>query len=65
MPHLHPEHNPDPSNVLEPGQLAAATAQPTPRAQLTPATYTALWTLRIFAVIVTLMVIYTFINQLD
>jgi len=35
-----------------------------PRAQLSPRVNAALWTLRIFSLVVSAMVIYTFIHQL-
>jgi hypothetical protein len=49
---------------LEPGQLVAETSRPVPRATLSARAAAALWVLRIFAVLVSLMVIYTFIDQL-
>jgi len=64
MPQLDPDRDGDLSNFLEPGQLAASTARPIPRADLSRPAHTALWTLRLFALIITLMVIYTFITQL-
>ena len=49
---------------LERGQLIAETSRPVPRAALSARTAAALWALRVFAVLVSLMVIYTFIDQL-
>jgi hypothetical protein len=49
---------------LEHGQLAAETSRPVPRAALSARAATGLWALRVFAVLVSLMVIYTFIDQL-
>ena len=49
---------------LEPGQLVANTTRPIPLAQLSNRTRAALWTLRIFVVLVSTMIIYTFISQL-
>jgi hypothetical protein len=49
---------------LEPGQFAADTTRPVPRAQLSRRARAGLWLLRIFAVIVSGMVIYTFVSQL-
>jgi hypothetical protein len=50
--------------LLEPGQLVAETSQPVPRAQLSTRAAAGLWALRIFVVLVSLMVIYTFVDQL-
>jgi hypothetical protein len=49
---------------LEPGQLVAETSRPVPRAALTARAAAGLWALRVFVVLVSLMVIYTFIDQL-
>ncbi len=49
---------------LEPDQFVAETSRPVPRATLTHGAVVALWALRVFAVVVSLMVIYTFIQQL-
>jgi hypothetical protein len=49
---------------LERGQLVAETSRPVPRAVLSPRAAAGLWALRIFVVLVSLMVIYTFIHQL-
>lgn len=49
---------------LEPGQLVANTTRPVPRARLGTRTRVALWVLRIFVLLVSIMVIYTFITQL-
>ncbi len=49
---------------LEPDQLVADTSRPLPRANLPPPTITALWALRVFVIIVSLMVIYTFAQHL-
>jgi hypothetical protein len=49
---------------LEHGQLVAETSRPVPRAALSARAAAGLWALRVFAVIVSLMVIYTFIDQL-
>ena len=40
------------------------TSQPVPRAALSASAAAGLWALRAFAVLVSLMVIYTFISQL-
>jgi hypothetical protein len=49
---------------LERDQFVAETSRPVPRAPLSAQARTGLWALRIFVVIVSLMVIYTFIEQL-
>jgi len=49
---------------LERDQFVAETSRPVPRAALGARATTGLWALRIFVVIVSLMVIYTFIDQL-
>ena len=53
-----------PLSALEPGQFAADTARPVPRAQLSRRARTGLWLLRIFTVAVSAMVIYTFVSEL-
>jgi hypothetical protein len=49
---------------LERDQLVAETSRPVPQATLGAYATTGLWALRVFVVIVSLMVIYTFIDQL-
>jgi hypothetical protein len=49
---------------LERDQFVAATSRPVPRALLSARATAGLWTLRVFVVLVSLMVIYTFIDQL-
>jgi hypothetical protein len=49
---------------LEPDQFVAATAEPVPRAPLGPRAKAVLWALRIFVVLVSVMVIYTFVDRL-
>jgi hypothetical protein len=49
---------------LERDQLVSETARPLPRAPMRPRTSAALWTLRVFVIIVGAMVTYTFIYQL-
>jgi hypothetical protein len=56
----HPSGYPE----LEPGQFTADTARPVPRAELSGRARAGLWVLRVFALVVTAMVIYTFISQL-
>jgi len=49
---------------LERDQLVAETSRPLPRAALGPGATAAVWALRVFVVLVSAMVIYTFIDQL-
>jgi hypothetical protein len=49
---------------LERDQLVVETSRPVPRATLSPLATAGLWALRVFVVLVSLMVIYTFIDQL-
>lgn len=49
---------------LERDQFVAATSRPVPRAQLGAGARVGLWALRVFVVLVSLMVVYTFIDQL-
>jgi hypothetical protein len=49
---------------LERDQLAADTSQPVPTAPLSTRARTALWTLRIFVILVSTMVIYAFAAHL-
>ncbi|MDQ6730771.1 MAG: hypothetical protein M3022_10810 [Actinomycetota bacterium] len=49
---------------LERDQLVADTSKPVKRAQLSPRISAALWSLRIFVLVVGAMVIYTFVHQL-
>jgi hypothetical protein len=49
---------------LERDQFVAATSQPVPRVSLSARASAGLWALRVFVVLVSLMVIYTFIAQL-
>jgi hypothetical protein len=50
--------------ALEHGQLVAETARPVPRTTLTARARTGLWLLRVVVVLVSLMVVWTFIQQL-
>jgi hypothetical protein len=50
---------------LERDQFVAETSRPVPRAMLSPRATAGLWALRVFVVLVSLMVIYTFIDQLQ
>jgi hypothetical protein len=49
---------------LEPDQLVTDKSRPIPRAPLSKHANAALWALRVFALIVSAMVIYTFVSQL-
>lgn len=49
---------------LERDQLVTDKSRPLPRAPLTPHASIALWALRVFVIVVTAMVIYTFVVQL-
>ncbi len=49
---------------LERDQFVAETSRPIPRAVLSARVTAGLWALRVFVVLVSLMVIYTFIDQL-
>lgn len=49
---------------LEPAQLVADARRPVPPARLRRSTRRALWALRVFALLVSIMVIYTFFAQL-
>jgi hypothetical protein len=49
---------------LERSQFVAETSRPIPQARLGSGTLAGLWALRVFVVLVGLMVIYTFVEQL-
>jgi len=49
---------------LERDQFVAETSRPVPRATLGARATAGLWALRAFAILVSLMVIYTFVHQL-
>jgi hypothetical protein len=49
---------------LERSQFVAATSRPIPRAALSARQTAGLWALRVFVILVSAMVIYTFIDQL-
>ena len=49
---------------LERDQLVLDKARPVPRARLSARANTALWALRVFVVVVSAMVIYTFVSQI-
>jgi hypothetical protein len=54
----------DPTTRLELDQYQSATSKPVPRAHLGPRASAALWALRIVAIVLGAMVIFTFISQL-
>lgn len=54
----------EPVQYLERGQLVAETSRPVPRAVLSTRAVAGLWVLRVFVILVSLMVIWTFIDQL-
>jgi len=67
-PHNSPQKG-EPSDqqlvmFLEHDQLAADTSVPVPRALLSRRAHTALWALRVFIILVSIMVIYTFAANL-
>jgi hypothetical protein len=49
---------------LERDQFVVETSRPVPRAPLSARASIGLWALRVFVVVVSLMVIYTFVDQL-
>jgi 4-hydroxybenzoate polyprenyltransferase len=49
---------------LERDQLVADTSRPLPRARLSRRAAAGLWVLRVFAIVVSAMVVYTFVSQL-
>jgi hypothetical protein len=49
---------------LERDQFVVETSRPVPRAALSARATAGLWVLRVFVVLVSLMVVYTFIDQL-
>jgi hypothetical protein len=59
------EQEEDLVDFLEPDQLAVDRYRPVPRYPLTPQTSFWLWVLRVFVLVVSAMVIYTFFAQLS
>jgi hypothetical protein len=49
---------------LERDQFVAETSRPVPRAALSARAIAGLWALRVFVVLVSIMVVYTFVDQL-
>ena len=71
MPQMHPidrlsHGHPDEELIqaLEPDQLVAATSKPLSRYQLSHTANVALWLLRIFVLLMTALVVYTFVKAL-
>jgi hypothetical protein len=66
--HSAAEPGPDEEGLvmfLEPDQLVSDRSRPVPRARLSRRANVALWALRVFVLVVSAMVIYTFIAQLS
>jgi hypothetical protein len=65
-PDVQPGERPEDELImhLERDQFVAETSRPVPRAALSARARTGLWALRVFVVLVSLMVVYTFIDQL-
>lgn len=55
----------DPDTYLERDQYVAQTSRPVPRGVLGRRAQIGLWVLRVFAIVMGLMVVYTFISQLS
>ena len=51
--------------ALEPDQLVAESSRPLPRRVLSRAANLALWALRVFVLIITALVVYTFVHSLQ
>ena len=49
---------------LEPDQLVAAVAKPLPRLQLSRFVLIALWAVRLFVLLISVLVVYTFVVKL-
>ncbi len=54
----------DPLTYLQPDQLVSEGARPVPRARLTRRMAVGLWVLRVVVLVLSTMVVYTFIAQL-
>lgn len=64
MPGSDRQHASPPAHYLEPEQLTSRTCEAVPRATLSTAAKAGLLALRAFALVVSLMVAYTFLSQL-
>ena len=62
LSHGHPDD--ELIQALEPDQLVAVASRPLPRYQLSSTGNVALWLLRIFVLLITALVIYTFVIAL-
>ena len=62
LSHGHPDD--ELIHALEPDQVVAVASRPLPRYQLSRAGNAALWLLRIFVLLITALVVYTFIIAL-
>jgi len=62
LSHGHPDD--ELIHALEPDQIVAVASRPLPRCQLSSAGNVALWLLRIFVLLITALVVYTFIIAL-
>ena len=62
LSHGHPDD--ELIHALEPDQVVAAASRPLPRYRLSQGANAALWLLRIFVLLVTALVVYTFIVAL-
>jgi hypothetical protein len=62
LSHGHPDD--ELIQALEPDQLAAATSKPLPRYHLSRTVNVALWLLRIFVIVMTALVVYTFVKAI-
>jgi hypothetical protein len=62
MSHGHPDE--ELIEALEPDQLVSATSKPLPRYELSPIANVALWLLRIFVLLMTALIVYTFVRAL-
>ena len=57
------DHDHDLGSYLEPAQLVSGISRPVPRAHLGRWATAGLWALRAFVILISLMVIYTFVAQ--
>jgi len=57
-------HDSELIDSLEPDQLVAAVAKPLPRLRVSRPVRIALWVVRIFVLIITALVVYTFVVKL-
>ena len=62
LAHGHPDH--ELIHALEPDQTVTAASQPLPRYRLSRAGNLALWLLRMFILLITVTVVYTFVAGL-